>query len=93
MYAIISALTIAFVFPLKGLISDYKVIVWGGFLSGGSLVILTFPKVNFIRIAITVILFGLGNTYVSKIYDYIMAVSPKGEEGVYMSMGNLPLKA
>ena len=78
LYAIISALTIALIFPFKGLVSDYKILVWGGFLSGASLIILTIPKVNFIRIAISVILFGLGNTYVSKIYDYIMGIAPKG---------------
>ncbi|GJQ15327.1 hypothetical protein GpartN1_g7118.t1 [Galdieria partita] len=93
-YAINPFLVIILV-PLIGMLSkgmdSFPMILYGSFLSGGSVFILCIGP-YYICIASFLIVLSIGEAiYSPRVYEYTMQVSGEGREGLYTSLASIPL--
>ncbi|EME28432.1 uncharacterized protein Gasu_41220 [Galdieria sulphuraria] len=93
-YAINPLLVIILV-PLVGIwskgVDSFPMILYGSFLSGGSVFILCVGP-YYICIATFLIVLSMGEAiYSPRVYEYTMQVSGEGREGLYTSLASIPL--
>jgi len=76
---------------LTGRMHAYKVIVWGAFISAGSVFFLGLGESIMLIVSFQVML-SLGEAlYSPRLYDYTATIAPPGKEASYMALSKVPM--